>query len=83
MRKYKKEKEELLPISSKKAYIKCQFQRTKNSEWETGLAILNINNIGIHDIEAILDLNNKVIKKLVWTYYLYSSTTIIDNHLII
>lgn len=83
MRKYTEEKRELIPVPATKAYVKCEFQRTKKSEWETGLAIFNVNNVGSYDIEAILDLNNKVIKKPVWTYNLDTSVTIIDNHLII
>jgi len=57
-------------FDKKMAYCPCQFKRTKDSVWEKGLAILKYENIGISDVECILDMDNKLVTDTVFNYNL-------------
>lgn len=54
---------------TKLAYCYCTFKRNKTSKWEKGLAISKCENIGISDIETIIDIDNKIVES-VYTYEL-------------
>lgn len=85
MKIFKKDKHNVpsRQIVCRKAYVGCIFKRFSTStEWEHGLAIVHPHNVGVSDIEGIIDLDNKLVKK-VWNYELNKTSTIVDNHLVI
>ena len=70
-------------VTVRKAYIGCIFKRRKNDkEWEYGLAIVHPHNVGTSNVDAIIDLDNKLVKRI-WSYELNTTSTIVDNHLLI
>lgn len=46
----------------------CRFRRTEGSKWETGVAIGR--GLGDYEVEAIVDINFKVVPAPIYTYSL-------------
>lgn len=82
MKNIKEEKTTEIKFEKSKSYIGCLFKRNQKSQWERGLAILEFCNTGSSDVVNILDLDDKIVKK-VWNYELDTLSTMVDNHLMI